>query len=111
LREYFSRLPHGLAIADNKIRQRDTALACVRNQFHFRIQREQWRNAIRGRGRVAEVSGYGTAVLDLDTANLPRCSLQSVKASRQWHLDNFGPGGQSANLDIFRSTNYAFELS
>ena len=110
MRKYFARLPHGLAIANNKIRQRHAARARMRNKFDFRIQRQQRRDAIRGWGSVAKVSRHGTAVLNLDTANLPRRRLQCVKASRQWGLDNFGPSGQSADPDVLRITNYAFEF-
>jgi hypothetical protein len=83
----------------------------MRNQFDFRIQRQQRRNTIRSRGRIAKVSRDGAAVLDLDTADFPRRGLQSVKASRQWSLDNFGPGGKPADPDALRIANYAFQFS
>src|ERR1700722_1837934 len=83
----------------------------MRNQFYFRVQRQEWRNTISGRRGVAKIAGYRAAILYLDSADLARSGLQSVKASRQWSFYNFCPGSQAADSKVLRIANHASEFA
>ena len=79
---------------------RGTRRAPEGNKFYFRIECQQRRHAIRGRGCVAEIAGHGAAILDLDPADFAGRALQRVEASGQRSGDDFAPGCQPADADV-----------
>ncbi len=92
------RLQGRLAIAGDKIAQRQHAPSRSRGEFHAGIQRQKGRHAISRRRGIAEVPRDGAAVLDLDGAHLTGGCLQRIKGRRQAGTDNVAPccGGSEA---------------
>ena len=86
-----------LAIADDEFFQAHGPVAADRRQIHLRIEGQKRRHAIGRRGRVADIAGDGSRVLDLHAAHLPRREFESVNVRRKGRLDDIRPGGGCAD--------------
>src|SRR5204862_2760524 len=69
-RDELVRRARGLARPDNEIRERKRAVTARALQLDLRVEREERRDAVRGRRGIAEVAGKGPRVLYLVAADL-----------------------------------------
>lgn len=90
------------SIAHDELGEGKTASACDRLEFDLRIKREERRYSI-SRGRcVAQVSGYGAAVLNLDRTYFARSRFERIKTARERSSKHISPGGKSSKSDLLR---------
>ena len=86
--------PQRRPIADDELLDRQRAPASGAGQLDRGIQRQEHRDAVGGRGSVADVADDRAGVLHLHPADLARCSSQAIEARGQVGAQQVGPGDQ-----------------
>ncbi len=110
-RQNLIRTPQRLPIPREKLIERHAPCSRRRSQLHLRIQRQQRRNTICRRRRIAQVPRHRAAILNLHRPHFPRRRLERIKTARQGSANHIAPSGQPADPNPFMLSGDAANLT